>query len=226
MADGHPKPIDQVDVGDDVVSTDPQSHATGIHTVVALHRNHDTDLTDLTVTDSRGHVAVLHTTQHHPFWDETANAWVDASRLRVGDHLHTGTDSVETVVAIRSFTSVHDMYNLTVDTVHTYYVIAGSTPVLVHNCPADVPGAGAPKIGPTSGSPNFEDGSISPGEGWEWRGPGAPGTPNRGAWYNPATKETLHPDLAHGDPIGPHYDYRAPDGTFYRIYPDGRVEPK
>ena len=28
------------------------------------------------------------------------------------------------------------MYNLTVTTDHTYYVIAGNTPVLVHNCPA------------------------------------------------------------------------------------------
>jgi hypothetical protein len=26
------------------------------------------------------------------------------------------------------------MYDLTVDTVHTYYVLAGKTPVLVHNC--------------------------------------------------------------------------------------------
>lgn len=27
-------------------------------------------------------------------------------------------------------------YKLTIDTVHTYYVEAGATPVLVHNCPA------------------------------------------------------------------------------------------
>jgi RHS repeat-associated protein len=135
MADGHAKPIDQVNVGDDLVTTDPLSHATGAHTVVALHRNHDTDLTDLTVTDGRGHVAVLHTTQHHPFWDETANAWVDAGQLRVGDHLYTGTATIETVIGVRSFTGSHDMYNLTVEDVHTYYVLAGTTPALVHNDP-------------------------------------------------------------------------------------------
>jgi len=26
------------------------------------------------------------------------------------------------------------MHDLTIDTTHTYYVIAGTTPVLVHNC--------------------------------------------------------------------------------------------
>jgi hypothetical protein len=35
------------------------------------------------------------------------------------------------------------MRDLTVGTVHTYYVVAGTTPVLVHNCPAGGPsGAG------------------------------------------------------------------------------------
>jgi hypothetical protein len=29
-----------------------------------------------------------------------------------------------------------DMYNLTVQDLHTYYVLAGATPVLVHNCAA------------------------------------------------------------------------------------------
>jgi hypothetical protein len=32
--------------------------------------------------------------------------------------------------------------------------------------------------------------------------------------------------LNHPPPIGPHWDYRAPDGTWYRIFPDGRIEPK
>jgi hypothetical protein len=34
------------------------------------------------------------------------------------------------------------MYNLTVADVHTYYVVAGDTPVLVHNCGADDLAAG------------------------------------------------------------------------------------
>jgi hypothetical protein len=226
MADGTSKPISHIARGDIVMATNPATGQTTAQTVTALHVNNDTDLADLTITQPNHHTATIHTTQNHPFWDLTRHQWVNAGQLRPGDYLQPRQPATITVTAIHAFTQPHTMYNLTVDNVHTYYVVAGDTPVLVHNCPADVPYAHGSKIGPTSGSPNFEDTSVSPGEGWEWRGPGAPGTPNRGAWYNPATKETLHPDLEHIDPIGPHYDYRAPDGTFYRIYPDGRVEPK
>jgi uncharacterized protein RhaS with RHS repeats len=75
--------------------------------------------------------------------------------------------------------------------------------------------------GPSSGTPNFEDPTQPPGPDWEWRGPS-----DKGSWYNPNTGESLHPDLGHPDPIGPHYDYRAPDGSFYRIFPDGTIQPK
>jgi hypothetical protein len=96
-------------------------------------------------------------------------------------------------------------YNLSIAGVHTYHV--GQDAILVHNS--------------CSGEPNFDDPSQSPGEGWEWRGP-----PDKGSWYNPATRETLHPDLDHPEPIGPHFDYRDPDRNFFRIFRDGTVVPK
>ncbi|MGC2786957.1 MAG: RHS repeat-associated core domain-containing protein [Roseiarcus sp.] len=66
-----------------------------------------------------------------------------------------------------------------------------------------------------------------PGPGFEWRGaPGStPGSPN-GNWYNPNTGESLRPDLSHPEPIGPHYDYRAPSGDWYRWFPNGSIVPK
>jgi RHS repeat-associated protein len=64
----------------------------------------------------------------------------------------------------------------------------------------------------------------SPGPDFEWRGSGPPGSKD-GSWYNPKTDQSLHPDPNHGSPQGPHYDYKGPDGE-YRIYPDGRKEPK
>jgi RHS repeat-associated protein len=76
-----------------------------------------------------------------------------------------------------------------------------------------------------SASPNFSNPSEPPGPGWEWRGKGAPGS-SQGSWYNPSTDESLHPDLGHGPPLGPHYDYVAPNGTPYRLYPDGSLVPK
>lgn len=67
--------------------------------------------------------------------------------------------------------------------------------------------------------------AVSPGEGWEWRGAGGPES-GKGSWYNPKTGESLHPDLGHPDPIGPHWDYKAPDGNQFRINPDGSMTPK
>lgn len=69
------------------------------------------------------------------------------------------------------------------------------------------------------------DPSKSPGSGWEWRGKGEPGS-SQGSWYNPKTKESLHPDLNHPGPIGPHWDYKAPDGKNFRLNPDGSLIPK
>jgi RHS repeat-associated protein len=68
--------------------------------------------------------------------------------------------------------------------------------------------------------------SVAP-PGTEWRGkPGSTPGSSEGNYYNPKTGESFHPDLSHPGPIGPHWDYRAPDGTWYRIFPDGSVVAK
>ena len=69
------------------------------------------------------------------------------------------------------------------------------------------------------------DGTTPPEEGWEWHGPDPPGG-DRGGWVNPETGESLHPDLGHPEPEGPHWDWNTPNGGRYRINPDGSVVPK
>jgi hypothetical protein len=66
--------------------------------------------------------------------------------------------------------------------------------------------------------------ATSPGSKFEWKGKGPVGS-KEGSWYDPENDESLHPDLKSED-HGPHYDYEAPDGSEYRIYPDGRIEAK
>lgn len=78
------------------------------------------------------------------------------------------------------------------------------------------------------GKPGFPgwDPAQSPGKGYEWRGKGDPSS-GKGSWYNPNTKEMLHPDLEHPEPYGPHWDYNYPGGgNGFRIYPDGSMTPK
>lgn len=64
-------------------------------------------------------------------------------------------------------------------------------------------------------------------EGFEWRGrPGSEPGDDEGNYYNPDTDESLHPDIDHDPPIGPHWDYKDKKGDWYRIFPDGTHKPK
>ncbi len=66
--------------------------------------------------------------------------------------------------------------------------------------------------------------AASPGSKFEWKGKGEAGS-EEGSWFDPETREYLRPDFKPSS-HGPHYDYRAPDESTWRIYPDGRIEPK
>ncbi|MET7877750.1 polymorphic toxin-type HINT domain-containing protein [Micromonospora profundi] len=134
MADGSRRPIESVKTGDKVVARDPQSGKTSIRTVVATHINLDVYLTDLTLKVPDADAVPLQTTQHHPFWSADRRAWVDAGNLQVGERLGTSNGDVVKVAALRSYASTAVRYNLTVQSIHTYFVLAGQTPVLVHNC--------------------------------------------------------------------------------------------
>ena len=71
-----------------------------------------------------------------------------------------------------------------------------------------------------------EDPTRCPGEGFEWKGRGPPGS-GKGSWHNEQTKEKLYPDLDHPPPKKPHWDYYSPEfpkGT--RLNTDGTWEPK
>jgi RHS repeat-associated protein len=132
LANGRTKAIKDIGIGDVVVATDPGEDRTAAKAVTRLHDNLDTDLADLTIVGRHGGRSILHTTQNHPFWDATTAAWTPAGVLRPGDRLST-PDGTATVVHVRSFRGARHMLNLTIADVHTYYVLAGNTPVLVHN---------------------------------------------------------------------------------------------
>lgn len=64
--------------------------------------------------------------------------------------------------------------------------------------------------------------NLPPAEDWEWRGPR-----DKGSAHNPNTGESIRPDLNHGPPIGPHYDYKDPSGRWWRVDPQtGKMTPK
>jgi hypothetical protein len=56
-----------------------------------------------------------------------------AHLLSVGDLLQTQSGKSVVIQALHNYIATAITYNLTIDQVHTYYVLAGDMPVLVHN---------------------------------------------------------------------------------------------
>ncbi|WP_166682983.1 polymorphic toxin-type HINT domain-containing protein [Streptomyces aquilus] len=133
MADGTAKEIQDVQVGDKILATNPENGETEARTVLAtIITEDDKDFTEVAVRTSDG-VAEVIATNHHPFWSPSEHAWVDAVDLEKGMTLRTETGAVVTVGATHSLHRKQETRNLTVDGLHTYYVRAGDTSVLVHN---------------------------------------------------------------------------------------------
>ncbi|MBK3626350.1 hypothetical protein JHN59_16155 [Streptomyces sp. MBT49] len=135
LATGKSKPIGKIQPGDKVKTADQKTGKhKGTRAVSAVWINHDFDLVDLRIRQADGTISVLHTTAKHLIWDDTLHKWVPTGKLAVGHALNTATDQHVRVVSVAARPGDQYMYNLTVNDLHTYYVLAGRTPVLVHNC--------------------------------------------------------------------------------------------
>ncbi|CAG0936462.1 tRNA(Glu)-specific nuclease WapA [Thermoflexales bacterium] len=119
------KPISELTIGDVVLAYDETLGITGTYTVTDILVNYDTLLTYLTIDGEP-----VETTPEHPFYT-AEQGWVDAGALWIGAHIQKADSSYGTVEAVGSAYGLKPMYNLTVDTAHTFYV--GDGQWLVHN---------------------------------------------------------------------------------------------
>ncbi|MFF9063617.1 RHS repeat-associated core domain-containing protein [Streptomyces sp. NPDC014882] len=138
LADGSSKRIEDVEVGEKVLATDPESGETEERTVTAtIVSRGDKNLVKISIDvdgKSGDRTASVTATEGHPFWAAEVGAWIDAGDLRPGQWLRTNADTMVQISAIKRWTQQASVHNLSVDKIHTYYVLAGVTPVLVHNC--------------------------------------------------------------------------------------------
>jgi hypothetical protein len=138
MADGSTKKIKDVAVGDEVLATDPTTGKTEKRVVTELIIGADKKQMVEVIVDTDGakgeETASITATDGHPFWAPDLRKWVDASELKPRSMLRTGAGTVVQVEAVNKWTAQEQVHNLTVDGFHTYYVVAGDAPVLVHNC--------------------------------------------------------------------------------------------
>ncbi|MFF2571040.1 polymorphic toxin-type HINT domain-containing protein [Streptomyces sp. NPDC058084] len=143
MADGTSKAIDEVQLGDEVMATDETSGATQAKPVVArIIGEGQKNLVEITIdTDgTKGDAKEKITaTDGHPFWVPSLHKWQKATDLRAGEWLRTSSGTWVQVTEVRRWTQQKRVHNLTVGDLHTYYVLAGATPTLVHNdsCPTE-----------------------------------------------------------------------------------------
>ncbi|WP_180686585.1 polymorphic toxin-type HINT domain-containing protein [Streptomyces gossypiisoli] len=141
MADGSKKNIEDIKQGEDVLATDPLTGETASRQVQRrIVTEDDKDFNTLTIA-SRNGPEELTATAEHPFWSPSEHDWIKASRIRPGMTLLSSDRSTVRVQANHAFTKHARTYNLAIAETHTYYVLAGATPVLVHNsggCAEDV----------------------------------------------------------------------------------------
>ncbi|MFD5699124.1 polymorphic toxin-type HINT domain-containing protein [Streptomyces lasiicapitis] len=138
MADGSTKSIRDVDIGDKVLATDPKTGKTKVRTVTAEIKGKGTKHLVKVTIDTDGNrgtkTASVTATDGHPFWVPELAEWIDATDLRSGQLLRTSAGSYVQITAVERWTQQASVHNLTVADLHTYYVVAGATSVLVHNC--------------------------------------------------------------------------------------------
>ncbi|MFI9487674.1 polymorphic toxin-type HINT domain-containing protein [Promicromonospora sp. NPDC052451] len=146
MADGTKKPIEDVELGDEVLAADEETgEVTGGREVSALITGRgDKTLVTITVEDESGRAQQLVATDEHPFWVPDLREWVDAIDLTAGDWLQTASGTWVEVTAIDARSEPAVVHNLTVGTDHTYYVTADETTaaILTHNASCPLPGTG------------------------------------------------------------------------------------
>lgn len=130
MGDGSSKRIDEIDVGDEVVATDPETGEQAVKEVTHLWV-HDDTLVDLELDGD-----TITTTEDHPFWSVSDRRFERADELAAGEQVFAADGDLVTVSGLRPATAHSALaYNLTVDGIHTYHV--GNQAILVHNTNSD-----------------------------------------------------------------------------------------
>ena len=76
----------------------------------------------------------IRTTENHPFWTATDQAWEAAEDIGSGEDILSDDGALIEVQGIDWVTAGGGVaYNLTVAELHTYFVVVNASAVLVHN---------------------------------------------------------------------------------------------
>ncbi len=120
--------ISTIEVGDYVLAWNEADGTLGFYEVTNTFSHADEVITELIIDGEW-----IETTPEHPFYTEE-EGWLPASEIEIGMHIRQADGGYELVWLKWDVYKTQEMYNLTVDTAHTYFVGEGQW--LVHNgCP-------------------------------------------------------------------------------------------
>ncbi|MEU8299831.1 DNRLRE domain-containing protein [Micromonospora sp. NPDC048909] len=148
LASGGTKAIEDLKLGDQVLGADVESGENQSRKVTNV-RSHEGRKTLVTITvdvdgKSGSKTGSITSTAEHLIWLPDAGQWVTGGDLKPGMWLETATGTWVQITAVTRTDRQERVHNLTVEGIHTYYVLAGDSPVLVHNCPGGVGPDGKP----------------------------------------------------------------------------------
>lgn len=227
LADGSSKAIQDLKLGDKVVATDPETGETKAETVSATIADTGYKKFVKVTVDVDGKkgskTASVTDTFNHPVWVASLDAWVNATDLKTGDWLRTASGTRVQITAVKRWSVLQaTVHNLTVSELHTYYVLAGETPVLVHNSTPCTPAIGPQR--PTGVGDDWVARGADNGKGSVWQKSGSTGNADMLRVMNPTGR---YPDgyvrftNKHGQPIGLDGKPGSKADTHIPMNPDG-----
>ncbi|WP_256972605.1 HINT domain-containing protein [Saccharibacillus sp. O23] len=129
------KNIEDIQVGDKVLSQDDVTGEEGYKTVTATFNHMADEIYTIHVGDQE-----IESTYNHPFWVE-GKGWTYVKDLKVGDWLEQADGTKRKIEQIEHEQRQARVYNMTVDEFHTYFV--SDLGIWVHNTSNEACGIGS-----------------------------------------------------------------------------------
>jgi len=189
--------ISKVKAGQKVLATDPYTGKTAARQVAQVIKHHGVHAMALIALLGGG---LIHATAHHPIYDASTKTFTYAASLHPGDKLLEPSGSTIKITSVRDYTADLTAYNLNVTGIHTYYALAGTTPVLVHNSCGPAPEA-APE------SPSIASGNYRGRYNAQLARDGMPRLPD--SW----DAHHIIPQMYRDHPEFQGFDFNAPSNT-------------
>lgn len=123
MADGSRKAIEDVEVGDRVLATDPKTSKTAPRRVTATHLSYDSKrpVTMTVDTDSKhgDDTGTVVPTGNHPSWADNQGRWIPAGNLNPAMTSAPPTAQQAAIIDTATSRGVLTVHNLTIAGTHT-----------------------------------------------------------------------------------------------------------